>query len=81
MADEADPSKVLAAKTSVLWRLIALLHVGLSGNLEVLNRVFTCCMPELLLYRRHFRMSAEERFGTCSCSDSGLEGAGYSNWP
>jgi len=36
MADEADPSKVLAAKTSVLGRLIALLHVGLSGHLEAL---------------------------------------------
>ena len=37
MADEADPDNTLAVKISVSGRLIALVHVGLSGNLEVLS--------------------------------------------
>ncbi len=37
MADEADPGDVLAVKTLVSGRLIALLSVGLRCNLEALN--------------------------------------------
>ena len=39
MANETDPTGVLAAKSIGSRRFIPLLHVGLSGNLEVLNEI------------------------------------------
>ena|GEM_PF-1757387 len=37
MANEADPTGVLAIRIAVFGRLIALLHVGPCGNWEVLE--------------------------------------------
>jgi hypothetical protein len=45
MANEANPDNVLVVKNVVTpGRLIGLPHVGLDGNLEVLNIVIHGCM-------------------------------------